>query len=165
MLILTRQMTQFLWYIHTGLKNAVPYCRRVSAVMKHHLLSEWKASRVLLHALCCPLIQYFSSVLSKNTWHLQESKANSQTKTEPVSLQWDGVIPGHLLVSRPQRWACGEESMAVYFGRCLSLRRHLAQNSRNWLKAVTEIKETLQAGKLSYYFVLYRFFTFAHMHT
>lgn len=69
----------------------------------------------LMHVLCSPLIQHLGTVLSKNTWHFRVSKANSQTKTEPVSFRRDGVIPGHLLVRRPERWACGEESMALFF--------------------------------------------------
>lgn len=77
------------------------------------LFMQCKTSGVLMHVLFRPLIQHFSTVFSINTWKM--SKANSQTKTEPALFQRDRVIPGHLLLSHPQRWACGEESMSVFW--------------------------------------------------
>lgn len=39
-------------------------------------------------------------------------------------------------MKRPERWACGEESVAVYFGQCFALdndEQCPAQNSKSWL--------------------------------
>lgn len=89
----------------------------------------------------------FSAVLPKNTWHFRASKANSQTQTEPAPFHWDGVIPGHLLVRRPQRWARGEESM-VYFGilrrwRAMFCTEQYELVGPMAVKAITENKETM----------------------
>lgn len=82
--------------------------------MRLHLLSERKTSSVFMHVLYSPVIQHFSAASSKNTWHFRSSKANSQTKTEPASFHWDGVIPGHLFERRPERGACGEEKACPF---------------------------------------------------
>lgn len=76
-------------------------------------------------------------------------KQTHKQKREPVSFHWDGVIPGHLFARRPQRWACGDESVAVYFGQCLARDDDEQRTVQKELvgpmavKAITENKETL----------------------
>lgn len=88
-----------------------------------------------MHVLCSPLIQHFGTVWSKNTWHFRVSKANSQTKTEPVSFHWDGVIPGHLFVRRPERWGLWRRKHGRLFWSVPCLRRWRATSCLKTVRA------------------------------
>lgn len=77
--------------------------------------------------------------------------ANSQTKTEPVSFHWDGVIPGHLLVRRTERWCLWRRKFGCLFWSvpCLWWWHATSCTEQQELvglvavKAITENKETL----------------------